>query len=68
MVVGGSWTQGNLIWRAFTWSKSSGMEALDAPRGGRSQANAINDTYIVGSSCDVLGAECHATLWQPAPR
>src|SRR4030095_6747286 len=28
MVVGGSWTSGNLIWRAFVWSRPSGMEAI----------------------------------------
>jgi probable HAF family extracellular repeat protein len=68
LVVGGSWTPGNLIWRAFAWSPASGMEALDAPGGGRSQANAINDNFIVGSSCDAGGVACHATLWKPPSR
>jgi uncharacterized membrane protein len=47
---------------------SSGMEAPDAPGGGRSQANAINDNFIVGSSCDAGGVACHATLWKPPSR
>src|SRR5262249_28589136 len=67
MVVGASWTAGNLAWRAFAWSSASGLEALDAPGGGPSQATAINDNYIAGYSCDA-GNVCHATLWRPSPR
>jgi uncharacterized membrane protein len=68
MVVGGSWTPRNLAWRAFAWSPASGMEALEAAGGGRSQATAINNNYVVGYSCDASGVICHATLWKPSGR
>jgi hypothetical protein len=44
------------------------MEALDAPGAEWSQANAINNNFIVGSSCDAGGVVCHAMLWKPPSR
>jgi probable HAF family extracellular repeat protein len=63
LVVGNSFTPGNPS-RAFVWSASSGIMPLSTPAGGSSQANAINDDFIVGTSCD-SNQTCHATLWKP---
>jgi probable HAF family extracellular repeat protein len=66
MVVGGSWTTNNEVFRAFAWQPKSGMAPLETPGGGSSQANAVNDNFIVGSSCTAGDASCHATLWKPS--
>jgi probable HAF family extracellular repeat protein len=64
LVVGNSFTPGIPGSRAFVWSASSGINPLSTPIGGSSQANAINDDFIAGSSCD-SNQTCHATLWEP---
>jgi probable HAF family extracellular repeat protein len=64
-VVGGSWTELNLEWRAFAWTRGTGMIALDAPGGGQSEAIDVNGNRIVGYSCSVGNSTCHATLWRP---
>jgi uncharacterized membrane protein len=42
------------------------MAPLDTPGGGTSQATAISDNLIVGSSCTAGDFTCHATLWKPS--
>jgi probable HAF family extracellular repeat protein len=65
-VVGGSWTAGNAMWRAFVWTTESGMVALEGSFDGRSEAIAIANHLIAGYSCTADGLACHATLWKPA--
>ena len=65
LVVGGSWTGGNELWRAFVWSEQHGIVPLASASAGKSEAAAISGNVIAGFTCAEDNVTCQATLWRP---
>lgn len=64
-VVGGSLLSDNQTFRAYIWTKETGMQEMGALKGDTTATpSAINDSgQVSGTSCDSDG-NCRAFLWQ----